>query len=164
MTNERKINMFPISEDDSGNLIYPNDVEPIAVRTTERSNFKKCRRLWTYTSQNQLNLEPVRLNKNLLFGIAIHTGLENYYNPDNWKVISDQAKTDIAVAAFEVELKRNRTLETQQGIPEERMQMYDELLDLGRGMLRNYGSYAPAQDSKLGLVPLAVEISSSDLR
>jgi len=150
--------MLPIDEDDDGNLIYEGGVEPIAIRTTERTNFKKCRRLHKYTSQNKLNLEPVRQNMNLVFGIAIHTGLEARYNPENWDIISDQAKTDISVAAFEQDFLIMRKSENELfPLSEERAQEYDEMLDLGIGMLRNYGRCGPREDQELGLKPLAVE-------
>lgn len=152
--------MLPAGVDDRNNLIYENDVQPIVIRTTERTNFKKCRVLWDFVSANRNNLEPVRQSMSLVFGIAIHKGLETYYNPQQWNELSYEAKTDLAVFKFKDNLISDKKLEAQDNkgsLSEEREEEYNDHLDLGEGMLRNYGEWAPDEDEKLGLVPLAVE-------
>jgi hypothetical protein len=129
-------------------------------RTSERITFKKCRTLWEFTSQNRMSLEPVRMNKNLSFGIAVHIGLEYYYNPDTWDYLDDQSKTEIAVAKFNEEMQRQLTEEKKANlgsVTTERQKEFDELVQLGVGMLRHYGEWAPERDRELGLVPVAVE-------
>lgn len=129
-------------------------------RTSERITFKKCRRLWHYESQNRLALEPVKMVQPLAFGIAIHIGLEHYYNPDTWDYLDDQSKTEVAVAKFYEEIKRQMSEEKAANLGSlstEREAEYENMIELGIGMLRHYGDWAPQRDRELGLVPVAVE-------
>lgn len=129
------------------------------IRTSERIAFKKCRRLWDYTSQNRMNLEPVKMNNNLSFGIAIHVGLEYYYDPQFWD-LDDRSKLQRAVIAFTHTLEEQRNAEKKANLGSlsvERGQEFDELEELGVGMLEHYGDWAPERDRELGLVPLSVE-------
>ena len=130
-----------------------------AIRTSERITFKKCRRLWDYTSQNRMALEPVRMHNALSFGIDIHVGLQHYYDPNFWD-LDDQSKTERAIIAFGTSIEMRRKQEKQAslgGITVERDQELDEQQDLGAGMLRHYGQWAPARDRELGLTPISVE-------
>lgn len=130
------------------------------IRTSERTTFKKCRRLWDYTSQNRKALEPVRMDNNLAFGIAVHVGLEAYYNPDTWDYLDDRSKTEVAVAKFVEEMARQLSEEKKANLGDvttERQQEYDDFIELGTGMLRHYGEWAPERDRELGLIPVAVE-------
>lgn len=152
--------MLPIGVDEYGNLQYEGTVEPIVIRTTERTNYKKCRRLWKYTSNLYYNKEPVQQSMALLFGIGIHKGAETYYNPATWDLLSFEAKVDAAVGAFHKSLELARIAERDQGkgsLSEERQEEYNEHFTLGEGMLRNYFDYAKVEDEKIGLVPIAVE-------
>lgn len=130
--------------DDSGNAIFEPQVEPWVVRTTDRNNFKKCRRLWQYTSPLQLfELEPTRVNKNLAFGIALHKGWETFYDPENQQ-LDLQARTDLACAAILSEFKRQAKVEGD--LSTEREEEYEEMIQLGLGMMRNYTKYAAKAD------------------
>ena len=129
-------------------------------RTSERITFKKCRRLWDYTSQNRMALEPTRMDNNLSFGIAVHVGLEAYYNPDTWDYLDDKSKAEVAVAKFVEEMTRQLKEEKKANlgsVTTERQQQFDEYIELGTGMLRHYGEWAPERDRELGLIPVAVE-------
>lgn len=130
-----------------------------SIRTSERISFKKCRRLWDYTSQNRMGLEPVRMNNNLSFGIAIHVGLEKYYDPKYWD-LDDQSKLQRAIIGFTVTIEKQRAEERKANLGSlsiEREEEYDELTNLGAAMLTHYGDWAPERDRELGLTPLSVE-------
>jgi hypothetical protein len=49
------------------------------LSTTERSEFKECRRRWDLSSYSRQGLEPKKPAYALSFGTAIHYGLEQYY-------------------------------------------------------------------------------------
>lgn len=147
--------MQPIGVDEEGNLLYEGDVQPIVIRTSERTNFKKCRRLWDYNSGMRQNFEPVRMNHNLAFGIAIHVGLEHYYDPETWSFPTD-VKLGNAINAFVKENNRQKQEESaaQSGLDHERKLEYDERMELGVAMLKGYAEWAAPQDQ---FTPLAVE-------
>lgn len=131
------------------------DTEPIVMRTSERSNFKRCRRLWDFTSQNRRNLEPTKMNHNLAFGIAIHVGLEHYYDPEGWDFPTD-VKVAKAISAFVDENNRQRDEESKAkgGLDDERIAEYKEREELGTAMLGGYGKWASERDD---FRPVAVE-------
>lgn len=148
--------LMPTGREPNGTLVFPEGVEPIYVRTSERGNFKKCRRLWDYTSQNRMNLERVKMNKNLAFGIDIHKGLEAYYSPKSWHVPTE-VKTNKAIIRFATSIQVRQTKEDKArgGLDDERKQEYAELRELGIGMLSRYGEWAEKRDT---FTPIAVEM------
>lgn len=148
--------MYPIGIDELNNLVYEGDVEPIVIRTTDRTNFKKCRRLWSYTSKLQRNLEPIKLNKNLAFGIAGHKGLEYYYNPVFY---GRQIARDSCIAGFLGENQRQADQEHEAsfyGLTDDRREEYAERAELGVGMLKGYFEWAQKEDE--GWEPVATEL------
>ncbi|MEQ1675049.1 MAG: PD-(D/E)XK nuclease family protein [Chitinophagaceae bacterium] len=52
------------------------------IRTHDRMSFKRCRVFWEYTSPNRYNYTPIRPSIPLVFGTALHKGLEVLYNPE----------------------------------------------------------------------------------
>lgn len=147
--------MLPIGTREDGTLIYEDGVEPYIVRTTDRTNFKKCRRQWDFTSGMRKNLEPVKMNKHLAFGIAIHVGLERYYDPETWEFPHD-VKTGTMLSAFKAENERQRVEErdTIGGMDDERVAEYADREALGLGMLKRYAEWAKRKDK---FTPIAVE-------
>lgn len=129
--------------------------EPWIMRTSERSNFKRCRRLWDFTSQNRRNLESVKMNKHLAFGIAVHVGLEHFYDPEGWD-FPVEVRTAKAISAFVDENNRQRDAESKAlgGLDDERIQEYAEREELGTNMLAGYGKWAESRDN---FRPVAVE-------
>jgi hypothetical protein len=150
--------MLPIDQDEDGNLIYADGVEPYVIRTSERTNFKKCRQYWDFTSQLRNNLESTRMNHNLAFGIAVHVGMEHFYLPEEYHQ-DLLLRTNSAVVAFVEENDRQKRAEEEAtgGISDERVEEYEERAVLGAGMLRRYAEWADPQDKELGLKPIAVE-------
>jgi hypothetical protein len=139
-------------------LSTQDGVEPYVIRTSERTNFKKCRQLWDFTSQLRNNLESTRMNHNLAFGIDIHVGLQFFYDPEayNQDLV---VRTNSAVLAFTESNQQRRDLEdeTTGGLSDERIEEYEQRAILGAGMLRRYAEWADPRDKKLGLKPIAVE-------
>jgi hypothetical protein len=145
-----------VGVDDRGNLQWEPDVTPYVIRTTDRGDFKRCRRMWNYKSALRLNREPVKLNRNLGFGIGIHKGLEAFYHPDNFNATIEE-RALLAVAAFVTDMKSQRQAEDQAtgGIDLEREEEYKDMVKLGTGMLNNYAKWAVKEDD--GWKPVAVE-------
>lgn len=151
--------LLPTERLDDGTLLFPEGVEPYYIRTSERGTFKRCRRLWDYTSQNRRNLEPVRMNTPLMFGIAIHKGLEAYYDPERWHY-PVEVRTNLAITEFALSLGDHKAKEVAaQGdggsLDHDREQEYRDLEELGAGMLANYPDWAKERDE--GITPIAVE-------
>lgn len=150
--------LLPIGRHEDGTLIFPKGVEPYYIRTSERGQFKKCRVLWDFTSQNRRNLEPVKLNNNLLFGIAVHSGLEEFYRPERWDYPLE-AKVSFAQIGFGESLENQRQGEIKaQGeggsLDHERQLEYDEMRVMGMGMLEGYAHWSVKEDD---FKPIAVE-------
>lgn len=147
--------MLPIDTREDGTLVYEDGIESIVVRTTDRTNFKKCRRLWNFASGMRKNFEPVKMNKNLAFGISIHTGLEKLYDPETWD-FPYEVKVGNMLAAFKAENERQRIeeRETIGSMDYEREKEYAEREVLGLGMLEGYAKWAKKKDK---FTPIYVE-------
>lgn len=63
----------------------PDKLSIIPIHTSDRANFKRCRRRWNWTSPMRENLRPkVTLSGVIMplwFGTGIHYALEQYYDP-----------------------------------------------------------------------------------
>lgn len=133
--------------------------EAIIVRTSDRINFKKCRRSWDIGSKIRQNYEPNLLPVPLTFGTAIHAGLETYYNPDTWNMPREVVQP-LAILSFieSCEKTRKEYLKNtgQDGLNETMAMEYDERIDLGKGMLANYFVVAPKLDGRF--TPRHVEL------
>jgi len=106
------------------------------IRTSERTTFKKCRRLWDFTSANRLNLQPTTEDNNLYFGSAVHAGLEQFHLNQEKDI---PARKSIAIVAALEYLEENRgdMLDDED---------FENLTDLARGMLNYYAAYAEKYD------------------
>lgn len=51
------------------------------IRTSDRGQFKSCRRRWSFSSHLHRNLEPLQAQTPLWFGTGIHFAMEDYFNP-----------------------------------------------------------------------------------
>lgn len=147
--------MQPIGTAEDGTLVYEDGIEPYVIRTTDRNNFKKCRRLWHFSSGLRRNLEPVKLNHNLAFGISIHKGLEAYYDPEGW-TFPHEVKVGKMLAAFKTENERQRVeeMETLGNMTDERRQEYADREILGVTMLIRYAEHYKDKDN---FTPVYVE-------
>ena len=114
------------------------------LSTTERQEFKECRRKWDLSSLSRQGLEPKRPATSLWFGTLIHYGLEVYYrNRDNEQAIAPWDAFEKACRESIEEIK-----ESQGGLWEEQIQELEESIELGVAMLRNYVDWAEVVDFK----------------
>ena len=104
------------------------------IRTSERLAFKRCRRQWDYSSDNRQGLEPIRNAVALNFGTAVHAAMAVYYDPKTW---GDDVRVE-TITAFDLSI-----LSMKGDVPDDK---YQELKDLGRGMLKYYFMWAPRYD------------------
>lgn len=61
----------------------------IIIRTSDRINFKKCRRAWSWSSHLKQNLGPKHLAGPLWFGSAVHYALEDYHGYQEFESCAD---------------------------------------------------------------------------
>lgn len=111
------------------------------LSTTERQEFKECRRRWDFGSLSRKGIEPNRPAIALWFGTGIHHALEMWYS----------GQGDIAWhfrAWYEKELKRLE--ESQAVLWDEQKQEMEATYELGRDMLLNYVQWARVADYKDG--------------
>lgn len=54
----------------------------ISIHTSDRTNFKRCRQRWDFSSNIRGNLEPKKPVTPLWFGTGIHEALAAYYDPE----------------------------------------------------------------------------------
>lgn len=150
--------MLPIDVKSHGTLIYPEGVEPYIIRTSERKNYKSCRRLFDYTSQNRRNLEHVRMNKHLSFGIANHIAAEAFYAPELWDTTPIEIKVKRAQLALskaiDEQIAKEKKATKDGSLDTERREEYEQRRTLGVGMWENYGEFSLEHDN---FTPISVE-------
>ena len=135
------------------------DEEKVIIRTSDRLTFKRCRQQWDFGSKIRQNWEPLIRPLPLDFGVAIHAGLQEYYEPDFWT--GDRSM--IQLVAKEVfrdlcRVHRNDYLEAMHVDdmdPQIEQEQYYEPMELGLGMLDHYFQWAPTVDN---FQPKLVEI------
>jgi len=96
------------------------------VHVTDMMRFVKCRLLWHYASPLRNNLVPVKLNKHLVLGEAIHAALAAYY------------------VSFDADAGRQAYAKVCGDISEE----ITDYVTLGWEMLEHYFLWAPARDAQ----------------
>ncbi len=106
------------------------------ISTTERSQYKECRRLWDYNSNNRQNLEPKKPQPPLWLGTGVHEALSAYYSQRGGLVETFETWADAQLR----DLRETHLLDAE----EERR--FAGLRELGAGMLRHYGEWAKAND------------------
>lgn len=108
------------------------------VHTSDRIAFKRCRRKWDLGSYQRQNYIPDRINDKLWLGTGIHYALSEYYE-----------KGEPLVEAFtrwsESEILR---IKATTGLWDEQMDMINETIDLGVGMLDHYAKWCRVEDDK----------------
>ena len=115
-------------------------VKIFRLSTTERQEFKECRRRWDFASLSRQGLEPNRPAVALWFGTGIHHALELWYSGQ---------ETDIAKAWldwYDTELARLE--ESQTVLWDEQKKALEETRDLGQKMLEGYEIWASVEDYK----------------
>lgn len=165
-------------EDYLKGLELPSKWDIIPIHASDRSNFKRCRRYWDWSSPARHNLvlraDLFGVNTDLWFGTGTHWALEQYYNPlvrrdpvEAWKTWFDvQWRGGIVTEDWldrvydlnpqkELRQKGNWVLDVEplykvRGlediIPDPDTQEFDDLLELGIGMMTFYKDYASRND------------------
>jgi len=108
------------------------------IHITDVQTFVQCRYRWYYSSPLQNNLEPVRPNKHLLLGTAVHAALAAYYDP------SVPRSADVLISAYE-----EHTAEALVALEREIIEVPEDVIEaysLGRVMLDHYAVWAPHHD------------------
>lgn len=97
------------------------------IRTSDRNVFRRCRRLWNWSSHLRQGLAPTEAASPLWFGTGFHFAMEDFHG---------YRKYSHPVKAFEAYVKA--TYKQAKGNP--RLLPYDwsDLVVLGRGMLSYY--------------------------
>ncbi len=148
----------------------PGKYDIIPIHNSDRSSFKRCRRYWDWSSparQNlQLRADVYGVNTDLWFGTGIHYALEQFYQPGlrhdpveafktwfdiQWRggivtsewldLVYDLKPEVVDVAALTYKVKG-----LQQILPDPDHTVFDELKELGIGMMEFYKDYAARMD------------------
>jgi hypothetical protein len=146
----------------------PSKWDIIPLHTSDRATFKECRRRWFWSSPAHSNLIPKQsvygIYEPFWFGNGIHYALEHYYSPilredpevafDTWYDIqwnggiikeeeldqfSDRAPQPQADGTYYVK-------GLSETLPNPEDPMYENLHQIGLGMMRFYKEYAARED------------------
>lgn len=149
----------------------PSKFDILPIHASDRGSFKRCRRLWEWSSPLNMNLAPkveqVGVNKNLWLGTGVHHALAQYYNPilqrdpiESFKAWYQLQWHGGIVTEEEANLSYDRRpklvdnaalLYKVQGLmdmlPDPDHELFEQLRELGVGMLTFYKEYAEREDN-----------------
>src|SRR6266576_1994400 len=154
------------------NLPYPSKYDIIPIHASDRATFKYCRRKWAWSSPSRNNLTPKAtvhgISEPLWFGTGIHYALEKFYDPTLKEdpVAAWLARFDLQWDGGDVteeEIKRHgladreprplnvagtlfKVLGLVDLLPFADQEHFDEVRDLGRGMMEFYKYFAEQND------------------
>ena len=129
----------------------------VSIHTSDRTNFKRCRQRWDFSSNIRGNLEPKKPVTPLWFGSGIHESLAAYYDPEitlstgntylkKGTGILQRVPRDPDFGIFVFENYVDSWL-TSLGEPSEDQYLWaKENRELGLGMLNNYFQWARIND------------------
>jgi len=106
------------------------------LSTTERQEFKECRRRWDFSSMSRQAIEPKRPATALWFGHGIHKGLEEHYSGN------DGIKAFDTWAAEEIE----RISQASNGLWDDQVNELRDMVELGKGILEGYIQWSSVAD------------------
>jgi hypothetical protein len=137
------------------NILYAPELTDLpadwkwVIRTSDRGQFKGCRRAWDWGSKIRGNLEFRRPPSYLEFGTAIHKAMEIYYTPETWHMDRDVIGA-LAIVGFVENYKQARAeylrFIGQEVLGEVEQATWEEQLELGKKMLLNYIGWAKPRD------------------
>lgn len=125
------------------------------IRTSDRNQFRRCRQKWDFGSKIRQGYEFVPGIEPLDFGIAIHSGAEVYYDPDRWNDPRALVQYEATLAFIEHLEEWKKRLQSVDMWDAQRSR-WEELMELGIGMLEHYYLWAPKHDTDL--LPIKSEI------
>jgi hypothetical protein len=127
------------------------------IRTSDRLQFKKCRRAWDIGSKIRQDLEPIAVRIPLEFGTQIHAALEHWYDPEFWGDHSIEVRKNLALEQFKKEWFKQYKIHENSGVLNAELQQeYNEHYELGLKMIENYVEWSQSNDK--GLTPVYTEI------
>lgn len=108
------------------------------ISVTERGIFKRCRRMWDYSSYSRQALEPVVNRPALVLGQLIHQTLADWMIEPNME--ADRRYMQYVSAALE-DIKARYRERIGANISEEELGETYEQVQLGLAMIKNYVAY-----------------------
>lgn len=105
------------------------------IRTSDRSNFRRCRRRWNWSSHLRQNLAPTEHASPLWYGSGFHFALEDFHSHHRYPHARD------AFRAY-VKATHRQARATNRLLPGD----WAELTKLGDGMLDYYEEWLVARD------------------
>lgn len=121
------VNPFDFGEDAKPETPVLTQGRVAVIRTSDRNNFRRCRRRWHWSSHLRSNLGTRESASPLWFGSGFHFAMEDFHGAKNYPS---------AVAAFEAYVKA--TYRQAKGDNRFLPSNWPELVKLGRGMLSYY--------------------------
>ena len=149
-------------------ITVPDKYDIIPIHTSDRSTFKDCRRRWAWSSPAQQNLVPkvsiYGIYVPFWFGEGIHYALEKHYDPFlkedaevAWETWFNLQWIGGKIKESELEqFKDRKPYQDEDGqwhtqglvdvLPDVDYEKFEALLELGKGMMRNYKDYSERND------------------
>ena len=132
------------------------------IRTSDRLQWKRCRRSHHFGSIMHQNLVPMRTAKPLEFGTDWHTAMASLYDPDTWTLVRNlktrgpilESVRQVFINANNGHMKENAD-EATGYIDQEVRDDYKEREELGLGMLNGYFSWQMGVDE---FTPTHIEV------
>lgn len=123
------------------------------LSTTERQEFKECRRRWDFGSLSRQGIEPNRPAMALWFGTGIHQVLEQLYigrQQDTSYADLGITEEDYVVQCWRdwAQAEMDRISASQGTLWDEQVEEYNKSVDLGAGMLQGYVAWSAEADYK----------------
>lgn len=110
----------------------------LAIHTSDRKTFKRCRRKYGLASKLERGLQPKRPNNILWLGTGVHHALQLYYEANGkvnpWKVFEEWADEEIA------------RITKESGMWDEELKVMREVVESGRDLLIHYEKWASTED------------------
>lgn len=122
-------------------------VKVFRLSTTERQEFKECRRKWDFSSLSRQAIEPKRPALALWFGTGIHYALEMFYS--EIPIEGKEVETPVSVLHWRKWVEEQiETMEKELGgLESEQLQVLEEAKRLGEGILEGYERWASLADT-----------------
>jgi hypothetical protein len=130
--------------------------DKIAIRTSDRATFKKCRQYWDMSSPLRLKYQSAKPASHFVFGSAWHAAMESWYAPTpELGAYQSEGRTKWAKETFTAYINRQRRELIESGWDGIELDVeYDEMLALGHKMIDYYVGWAKIHDD---FEPVTVE-------
>ena len=128
-------------------------IKVFRLSTTERQEFKECRRKWDFSSYSRQALEPDRPALALWFGTGVHYVLEKFYMDEQLNYGTPEASVFSITDCWNewVDLEIAKVEKSQKGLWPEQIQELRDSVALGEKMLLGYINWAAKEDHHGGV-------------